>query len=419
MAHYENEITAHDLSRLHERDLESQELKKEPGVTVTQLDSTPHRPVLGRRKTTGSLNGIDGPGALADDSDEDALTKIGNFLSKIHSASIITRYALYILPVSALLAIPLIIFATVKADERADGIRLLGLFIWIEVIWLALWVCKLVAQTVPLIFQMACGLISTGIRKYSLVLKALEIPLSVFFWTIVAWGTSSLIYVFDQGKHLDQATGTMIQPQDKDWVKTVQMVFKAGIIVAAIFLVEKTIMQLVSINYHRKQYDHKIRESKRMIRMLDLLYDASRKLFPEFCREFQEEDSEIQSSGLNTVRTQLQKAGMETRIFSDMHRVRDKVTAALALWLLMSLANSCSRRPMPTPSCSRLSKPSVHRKHSHDDSGYPSQVLATMHCSNMISSKCWAQTAASLLRKCSISWTAMTMETSVSKRWKC
>lgn len=33
-----------------------------------------------------------------------------------------------------------------------------------------------------------------------------------------------------------------------------RQVWKAGIIVAAIFLIQKTAMQLISINYHRKQY---------------------------------------------------------------------------------------------------------------------------------------------------------------------
>lgn len=147
--------------------------------------------------------------------------------------------------------------------------RILGLFIWIEIVWLALWVCKLVAQAVPIVFQFACGLISTGIRKYSLVLKALEIPLSLLLWSIVAYATTSVICIFDHGKC------------DRNWLTILEQVFKAGIIVAAIFLIEKTIMQLISINYHHKQYDQKIRESKKLIRLLDVMYDASRALFPE------------------------------------------------------------------------------------------------------------------------------------------
>lgn len=220
---------------------------KKPAVTVTTVETG--RPMLGRRKTTSSLNVtdiVDKAEVLAYDGEEDALTKVGNFIFKIHSASVITRYALYILPVAALLAIPLALTATRYQSVRADKIQLTGLFIWLEIIWLALWVCKLIAQAFPILFQAACGLISTGIRKYSLVLKALEIPLSLFLWTIVSYATTNVIFVYDKGPYNSGAGG--------GWIRTLKTVWKAGIIVAAIFLVEKTIMQLISINYHRKQF---------------------------------------------------------------------------------------------------------------------------------------------------------------------
>jgi len=197
-------------------------------------------------------------------------------------------------------------------------VRLLGLFIWIEVVWVGLWVCKLIASALPIVFQGVCGLISTGIRKYSLVLTAVEIPVSLFLWTIVAYATTPVVCTFNQDK-CDDANG---------WVHTLKKVFEASIVVAAIFLAEKTLIQLVSINYHHKQYDVKIRESKHLIHLLDLLYDASRAIFPEYCREFQQEDADIQGNTLADVRSTLAKAGMRTKVFNDMGRVRDKVTAA-------------------------------------------------------------------------------------------
>lgn len=205
---------------------------------------------------------------------------------------------------------------TIYADARAGNVRLLGLFIWIEVIWVGLWLCKLIASALPIVFQAACGLISTGIRKYSLVLKALEIPVSLLLWAILAYLTHPVICAFD--KHHCQA----------GWVHTLATVFKASIVVAAIFLAEKTLVQLVSINYHHKQYNDKIRDSKKLIRLLDLLYDASRILFPEYCREFELEDAEIQGNTMADVRNTLARAGMKTKVFNDMGRVRDKMTAA-------------------------------------------------------------------------------------------
>ncbi|KAK5736639.1 hypothetical protein LTR17_007296 [Elasticomyces elasticus] len=292
--------------------------KKTANVTITSCDSL-QRPVLGRRKTSGMVGETITDHKLGYEGEEDALTKVGNFLWKIHGASIITRYALYVIPVAALLSVPVVLTATIYSDSRAGDIRLLGLFVWIEVLWVGLWICKLVATALPIVFQAACGVISTGIRKYSLVLMALEIPVSFFLWSIMAWATSHMICAFD-------SCG------DKDnWLATLKTAFKALIIVAAIFLAEKTFVQLISINYHRKQYDEKIRESKKLIRLLDMLYDASRTIFPEYCREFQEEDADIQGNTLTDVRRKMAQAGVQTKVIDNMGRVRDKVTAAFGV----------------------------------------------------------------------------------------
>ncbi|KAF2725043.1 hypothetical protein K431DRAFT_216794 [Polychaeton citri CBS 116435] len=278
--------------------------------------------MLGRRRTTGDAINVDSSAKLSYDGEEDTLTKVGDFLYKIHSFSIITRYALYVLPVAALLAIPLVLTDTVYYHARVGQIRMLGLFIWIEIVWLSLWLCKLCAMVLPMLFQAVCGLISTGVRKYSLVLSALEIPISlllwyvIFAWSIVTYATIPVIYCFDQAQC------------HNDWLQILSKVFKAAIIIAAIFVAEKTFIQLISISYHHKQYNDKIKESKKLIRLLDLLYETSRVLFPEFCKEFEEEDADIQGNYLAEMRTTLARVRVKTKLVRDMGRVRDKLTAA-------------------------------------------------------------------------------------------
>ena len=298
-------------------DLESGE-HKATKISINSMEESPsERPVLGRRRTTHSAPESDANiAALVEE--EDALTKVGNYIWKIHSANVFTRYTLYIFPVAALLAVPLALTATIYKHAEAKGVRLLGIFVWLEVIWISLWICKLLAQVVPFIFQAACGLISTGVRKYSLVLAALEVPISLLFWAIVAFATSDVVCAFGGDCNVG-------------WPSTLSTVFKAGIIVAAIFLAEKTLIQIISINYHRKQYDEKIKESKKLVRLLDLLYDASRALFPEYCKEFLAEDADIQGNTLLEVREAMQKAGVGTKIFNDMGRARNKVTAAFGV----------------------------------------------------------------------------------------
>lgn len=331
-------------------DLESGSYKKKPGITIQAMDPPPNRPPLGRRKTTNEdvKAAVDRHGKF--DAEEDTLSKIGSFLWRIHTASIVTRYALYVLPVGLLLAIPLILSAMHPGqakpgqpqpkDWTIGQIRLLGLFIWIEIAWVSLWICKIVAHFLPVLFQAVAGVISTGIRKYTQILQNLEIPVSLFLWSIVNYTTSvTVITAFcDYDADLDRAAlgpdrRTRYQQCNPDWQDTVSKVFKAGIIAAALFLAEKTFVQVVSVNYHRKQYGKKIKESKHMVWLLDLLYDASRTLFPEFCREFEQEDEEISGNTLEEVKAALGKAGVGTKIFSHAGRVsscRPVITACLS-----------------------------------------------------------------------------------------
>lgn len=74
---------------------------------------------------------------------------------------------------------------------------------------------------------------------------------------------------------------------------------------------------------------HKIRESKRLIRLLDLLYDASRTLFPEFGREFAREDIEIHRETFIDLRAKMETNGISlgSKVLGGVHRVGDKVTA--------------------------------------------------------------------------------------------
>ncbi|KAK4499599.1 hypothetical protein PRZ48_010117 [Zasmidium cellare] len=105
----------------------------------------------------------------------------------------------------------------------------------------------------------------------------------------------------------------------------------AGSIAAAIFVVEKTVIQLLSINYYRKQYARKIRESKRLIRLLNLLYETSRRLFPEFSKEFEHEDTEIHcGTSLIEARDNVDgHTNVRDKILINVHRAREKAAAAI------------------------------------------------------------------------------------------
>ena len=147
------------------------------------------RPVAGRRVTHEKRaekkrrNGEEQP----------TITRMGVIYDKILNFSIITRYFLYILPLAILLAIPIVIGATVADHEvwggQKNGVRVVWIFAWLECVWLSLWVSKLVAKFLPSIFQFLCGIVSSGTRKYALVIRSLEIYLSLCGWALASLAT--------------------------------------------------------------------------------------------------------------------------------------------------------------------------------------------------------------------------------------
>ena len=141
------------------------------------------RHVAGRRRIAKKT------GHKGADGEEDTLTQMGYIYDKILNFSIVTRYFLYILPVAILISIPIIIGATAAQGSNIGGVRIVWVFSWLLIVWFSLWVSKLAAKCLPAIFQFLCGIVSSGTRKYALVLQALEIYLSLCGWALASLAT--------------------------------------------------------------------------------------------------------------------------------------------------------------------------------------------------------------------------------------
>lgn len=313
-----------------------------------------------RRKANGN-----GRGNRGDDGEEDTLTQMGKIYDKVLNFSIVTRYFLYVLPLALIIAIPIIIGATAKQGALFGGVRIVWFFSWVEIVWLGLWISKLVAKALPYVFQFLCGIVSSGTRKYMLVLKALEIPLSLVGWSLTSLATFIPIMTHNPTQRSQQAaiakaaastttasapaasvtsgplnslssaftatskTGTSVQ----HWESIVNQILAALVVASLLFLIEKLIIQLISIGYHRKQFNTKIKSSKHNIYLLSLLYDASRALFPAYCNEFVEEDYIINDSfelGDSKRGSGHKRSGSATpmRLLQNVGRFGDKVTSA-------------------------------------------------------------------------------------------
>lgn len=122
----------------------------------------------------------------------------------------------------------------------------------------------------------------------------------------------------------------------RSWQAVLRQILGAALVCTLIFLGERLLIQLISINYHRQQFDDKIKDNKRSVYLLGLLYDASRSLFPEYCEEFAHEDYIINDAlnlsgiGGNGNGRSGKGSGTATpmRLLHNVGRIGDKVTAA-------------------------------------------------------------------------------------------
>jgi hypothetical protein len=263
------------------------------------------------------------PRRIGTDGEEVSVTGLGRFYNKVVNFSVVTRYLVYVLPMALLIAAPIVIFAVLKphAIFGATGIKVYIFWTWIEIVWLSIWVSKLVAKVIPYVFMFLCGVVSSGTRKYAMILRAVEIPLSLVGWAVTCLVTFTALM---------DPTLNGVSPQRR-WVTVVKNLLGPALIASLLYLGEKMFVQLISINYHRRSFDGRIKDSKHSIHLLGLLYEASRTLFPMYCDEFIEEDYVINDS----IEAMLGKtkghrrSGSATplKLIGDIGRIGDKVTS--------------------------------------------------------------------------------------------
>lgn len=163
-------------------------------------------------------------GHVGYDGEEDTITTMGKIYNKILNFSIITKYLVYVAPLALAIAVPIIVGATVAKEAKIGGVRIVWFFAWVEVVWLSVWGSKIVAHYLPSIFQVLAGVVSSGVRKYSEVIRALEIPLSLVGWAVTSLATFMPIMTRNPTQR------SLGKTSAKDWETIVQNVLAAATI---------------------------------------------------------------------------------------------------------------------------------------------------------------------------------------------
>jgi small-conductance mechanosensitive channel len=195
-----------------------------------------------------------------------------------------------------------------------------------------LWVSKIFVHVLPKVFQFVVGIVSSKIRRYALMIKALELPLSFIFWALCSFLTF-------QPLMLHNPTTSALAEHDakfgqlQDWQRVLRQILAAILVCTIILFVEKFIIQVISVNYHNKQFGDKIKGNKRNVLLLSKLYEVSRKAFPDYCQTFYHEDNIINDS-LNLSKFSKRGSGKGSgsatpmRLLHNIGRAGDTVTSA-------------------------------------------------------------------------------------------
>jgi small-conductance mechanosensitive channel len=217
--------------------------------------------------------------------------KMRNFYITIISKTLITRAFIYWLPLAIILFIPLAVGAWANPNAALGHIRLMWIFIWLEVVWGSLWISRIVAHFLPSIAEVLLGIINPSWRKYATVMAAMEMAITYVFWAFISFITFTPLLSLN---HQALKDANLTQP----WQKVVNNILVALLISSLIYFAERMFIHMLSVSFHKTRFSARIKTNKQAIHTLALLLQSAYQVFAPFCEEFEEEDQHMENGAL-------------------------------------------------------------------------------------------------------------------------
>ncbi|KAI9052822.1 hypothetical protein LZ554_003095 [Drepanopeziza brunnea f. sp. 'monogermtubi'] len=243
-------------------------------------------------------------------------TKFARVFKKIHQSVFFVRWFFYIAPVAALLSIPIALGFAQFDRASVGGVELAWFGIWLMIVWLTLWLGRLIAMSLPYPMGLISSTFTNNSKKWRDLGKALEVPATLFFWGL-AIEISFLPTMKNHHLNGDKST--------RPWENTVNKLLITLLVGLTLNFVEKIIIQLIAISFHLRTYADRIEVNKFQISSLVKLYVFSKDKIAMEDSEF-----EVGSSGMDAgTRTPMQyvnKAQKNARqVFNRVGDVAGKV----------------------------------------------------------------------------------------------
>lgn len=248
---------------------------------------------------------------------ENPTSRVAKTFKKIHESSFLVRYFCYIVPIVALILIPLLLGGLVYKRATVGGVRLLWFCVWLEIVWLTLWAGRILAKCLPWPVGMISSTITNNSKKWRDMCKQLELPATLFFWALAV-----LISFLPVMKHHHLEGGT----KTRQWEIVMNKVIISIFVGACVNFFEKIIIQLIAISFHLRTYADRIDINKFQIGSLTKLYEFSKQKITLDDSDFEEGSNQGPGSGARTPMAYLNEAQKKTKsVFGKVGDAAGKV----------------------------------------------------------------------------------------------
>ncbi|KAF9531655.1 Mechanosensitive ion channel-domain-containing protein [Crepidotus variabilis] len=235
-----------------------QELRGPPGQA-----GTGQRPGMNKRHTTSYSMSPEGSHVVLDETTQK--TRLGRVYAYLMTASIVTRWFFFILPMLALLWVPGILGLTKFPHARVWTVGLLWWSIWLSVLWVGWWVALAFARFIPYVIRATIGVVAVSTRRYIDWLQALNRYVALFAWSFAIWGSYQGLILKNQ---------TSRNPDNRS-ISIINKLLLATVICSGVLLFEKFAIQFIAGKFHERSYAERIADQKYAVKTLVSLYKYS------------------------------------------------------------------------------------------------------------------------------------------------
>jgi hypothetical protein len=139
-----------------------------------------------------------------------------------------------------LIAIPLSIFATILRSINVSGIKVMGIIVWVAIIWTAGWSLHLLIGIFGEGWEQLC---QHGLKDWEYLFLDTVTSQLAFFLALVAWGSSPIVCSVGEGIC------------DVHWLHMLRKVLLATIPATGIFLFKDLFLEVIIIRQASRMYD--------------------------------------------------------------------------------------------------------------------------------------------------------------------